>query len=144
LVLFFLVLGAVAAQIANTFYVAVKSAEVKSSSGIFAGVLASLPLGEAVTVLQTGNKWFEVTTARGVRGWVLKEALSARRVVPSTRLVDSGEVAMAGKGFTSEVEKIFKQQNSADYSQVDAMEARTVTLTELQAFLREGRLAMGE
>ncbi|AEF81989.1 conserved hypothetical protein [Leadbettera azotonutricia ZAS-9] len=144
LALFLLALGSATAQTGNTLYVAVKTAEVKSSPSIFSDLLASLPLGDAVTFLRAGNKWVEVTTAAGVRGWVLEGALSARRVVSSNRSIDSGEVAMAGKGFTSEVEKLFKQQGKADYSQVDAMEARSVPLAELQTFLKEGRLLTGE
>jgi uncharacterized protein YgiM (DUF1202 family) len=144
LALSLLVLGAAAAQTNDTLYVAVKAAEVKSTPTVFSRVLASLPLGEAVTVLQPGNKWVEIATAKGVRGWAYAGAFSAKRVMPSMRSADSEEIAMAGKGFTSEVEKVFKQQGNADYSQVDAMEARVVPMAELQTFLWEGRLVSGE
>jgi hypothetical protein len=53
-------------------------------------------------------------------------------------------MAMAGKGFSGEIEQIYREGEKLDYSPVDAMESSTVPEQELYAFLVEGRLATGE
>jgi hypothetical protein len=51
---------------------------------------------------------------------------------------------MAGKGFSGEVEQIYREGEQLDYSPVDAMESFTVPEEELYTFLAEGRLSTGE
>jgi hypothetical protein len=53
----------------------------------------------------------------------------------------SDEVALAGKGFTPEVEAGYRQQHpEANYAQVDQVESFTVDEAKLQAFIKEGGL----
>ena len=53
----------------------------------------------------------------------------------------SDEVALAGKGFTPEVESSYKQKHpEAKYGEVDQVEAQQVAPAKLQAFITEGGL----
>jgi len=53
----------------------------------------------------------------------------------------SDEVALAGKGFTPEVESSYKQKHpEAKYAEVDQVEAQQVAAAKLQAFITEGGL----
>ena len=130
----------------STMYVAVKTAELKVNPRFFADVSRRLSLGEALTVLRSGNGWVEVVSAadESVRGWVSLNALSSRRVIPTARTASAEEVAMAGKGFSAEIEEIYKSTVTADYSAVDAMEELTVSGAELYTFMSAGRLETGE
>ena len=128
----------------NTLYVAVKTVEVKASSGFFAGVLGTLNFGDAVTLQQSQGKWIVIRNASGLQGWAPADAFSARRVLPSGSGVSATEFALAGKGFSSDLEKVLVSSGAHDYSGVDAMEKRTVSAVDLRTFLKEGRLTGGE
>jgi hypothetical protein len=53
----------------------------------------------------------------------------------------SDEVALAGKGFTPEVENSYRAQHpEMNFAQVDRIESITVSPAKLQAFIKEGDL----
>jgi uncharacterized protein YgiM (DUF1202 family) len=150
--LFFLVLCIAAPTVplmaqssGSTMYVGVKKADVRSSTGFFASVKGTLELGTPVTVVRAGDKWTEIRSANpALSGWVASTALTGRRVQSSGFTPRAGEVAMAGKGFSGEVEQIYQEGEQLDYSPVDAMESFTVPEGELYTFLTEGHLTIGE
>jgi uncharacterized protein YgiM (DUF1202 family) len=140
--------GALTAQIARggTAYVAVKTVQLKSSTGFFAGSRGSLAYGEAVTVLQTKGKWAEVrSNARtSLSGWINASTLTAKRISTAAASTSSQEMALAGKGFSEEVEKAYQAEENLNYADVDRTEAQTVSAQELYAFLTEGHLTQGD
>jgi SH3-like domain-containing protein len=146
LTVFILSLMAAAAQSAgSTMYVGIKKADVKTSTGFFASRRGTLDLGSPVTVVRSNGKWTEIRSANPVlSGWVASAALTGRRISSSSYMPEAGEVAMAGKGFSGEVEQIYREGEKLDYSSVDAMESFPVSDDELYAFLAEGYLAGGE
>jgi uncharacterized protein YgiM (DUF1202 family) len=142
-----LLASAAAAQIreGQTVYVTAKSLPVKSGTGFFARTLGTLKYGDPVTVLRVNGKWAEIQSAVQITGWTVQTSLSTKRVtVSGGSSASSREVAMAGKGFTEEVENAYKAGHTADYGAVDAVEANTVSDSELLAFIRDGRLSMGD
>ena len=126
----------------NTRYVAVQTAVIKDSAGFFAKDLGNLSLGDAVTVILDSGKWSQVQ-AGNLSGWVASSSLSARRVIGSNAAVTASEVAMAGKGFSPDMEMEYKK-NGLDYSTVDSMERITVPSNDLLGFITEGRLSRGD
>jgi len=144
LMVFFAVMSAGAQSSGTTLYVAAKSVEIKSSSGFFAGVLGTLTLGEAVSLQQNQGKWIVVRSASGLQGWAMADAFSTRRLLPAGSGVSASEFALAGKGFSGDLEKTLSSSGDVDYKPVDAMEKRSVSPEELRVFLKEGRLAGGE
>jgi uncharacterized protein YgiM (DUF1202 family) len=130
----------------TTMYVAVKTAELRDSTGFFSKTLAVLNLGEAVTVLRVQGKWMEVRSAGNppFTGWMAAASLSSKRVTSSGRSVSGGELALAGKGFSAEVETVYRQGETLDYTAVDRMEAQKIPAEELLRFLNDGRLARGD
>jgi hypothetical protein len=127
-------------------YVAVKDAEVRESTGFFSKTLGTLNPGDTVTVLRVEGKWMEVRTAGNppLTGWMAAASLSAKRVTSSGRSVSGGELALAGKGFSAEVEAAYRDGERLDYTAIDRIEARKIPPEELRRFLNEGRLAEGE
>ena len=128
----------------TTLYVAAKTVEVKTSSSFFASSLGTLTLGESVVVQMDEGKWLVIRNSSGLQGWAPADAFSLRRIISSGANISPAEVSMAGKGFNEALERTIRSSGERDYSLVDAMEKRNVSLGELQSFLREGRLAEGD
>ncbi|MDR1279006.1 MAG: hypothetical protein LBK02_09650 [Treponema sp.] len=130
----------------NTMYVAVKTVELKDSTGFFGRTVAVMNLGDAVTVLRVNGKWMEVRSAGdpNLSGWIAAANLSSKRVTSSGRSVSGGELALAGKGFSAEIETQYRQGERLDYTAIDRMESQNVPPRELLQFLNEGQLSSGE
>jgi uncharacterized protein YgiM (DUF1202 family) len=136
----------VAQTAGGIWYVNVKTAEIRANPNFFAEIRGTIAFGEPVTVIQTRNKWVEVSgqANTSLKGWVSLDALSSRRVVSRTRTANAKEVAMAGKGFSDSVEQIYKSASNADYTAVDVIERPVLSERSLYVFLTEGRLSKGE
>jgi hypothetical protein len=129
-------------SVGSTMYVAVKTIDLKSSTGVFAGKLGILNLGEAVTLIRINGKWAEVRTANSLSGWVAMSGLTSRRIMTNDRSVLANEIALAGKGFSPEMEVEYRK-NGLDYSLVDMMEELNIVENDLQEFIDDGRLTSG-
>jgi hypothetical protein len=123
-------------------YVAAHDTALKESSWFFAKDLASLSLGNAVTLVREEGKWAQVKTET-LTGWVLGSSLSVRRILASGAGATASELSLAGKGFSPELEAEYRK-DGLDYSIVDAMEKIDVGREELFQFINEGRLAWGQ
>jgi len=122
-------------------YVAVQKAPIKESPSFFAKDLGSLLLGDAVTLVREGGKWTQVRSG-AITGWVLSSSLSVKKIVPSGSNATATEVALAGKGFSYELETEYRE-SGLDYSVVDMMENTLIGAEELSEFIGEGHLAKG-
>jgi uncharacterized protein YgiM (DUF1202 family) len=111
------------------------------------GSRRTVAYGDRVTVNQTQAGWCEVTLA-GKTGWIHESALTPKKVVLASggadarvQSVGSEEVALAGKGFSKEVESEYKKQNpQLDFTWVDWMGRQTVPSEQLVEFLKQGDL----
>jgi uncharacterized protein YgiM (DUF1202 family) len=148
-VLFCLTAAGIFAQKAgDTLYVNVNSAALKSSTGFFASTTGTVRYGDAVRVLAVnGKKWIQVRTAGNVTGWVASSSLTTKRISTQANAANASarEIALAGKGFSPEVEAEYKKTGGTlNYSAVDAMEKVTIPDRDLLTFIEEGHLARGE
>jgi hypothetical protein len=128
----------------STRYVSVQSAAIKDSNSFFAGELGNLSLGDAVTLIEetTSGKWSLIRSGE-TTGWVTTASLSVRRIVASGTSASSTEIALAGKGFSPEIEMEYRK-TGLDYSMVEFMEKISIQREELLGFITDGRLAKGE
>ncbi len=112
--------------------------------------VAPVPQGAQVTLITRQGDWVQVDY-QGKRGWLHKAAVGGGGPSVSglpallgggpVRQTTQDEVALAGKGFTPEVEASFRQKNPGlNYAQVDEVERFQVDPARLQAFLQEGGL----
>jgi hypothetical protein len=112
--------------------------------------LGSVPVGAEVDVLSRSGDWVQVNY-QGQKGWLHKlafpQAQGSGFKLPGlltggpVQETKSDEVALAGKGFTPEVEASYRQKNpSLNYAQVDEVERFRVSPTQLAAFIKEGGL----
>jgi uncharacterized protein YgiM (DUF1202 family) len=131
-------------------YVATKNVELKSSTGFFADTVITLQYGDQVTVVQENGRWMEVKPAKrpSVNGWILTNSLTSKRIISGAGTsASANELALAGKGFSEEVEQAYKNRGGAaaeNYAEIDAMETLIVPLQDLYDFLLEGHLNTGE
>jgi len=143
-----LVSGALFAQVrsGSPAWVAVRQADIRSSTWFFASSRGNLSMGDHVTVLQINGNWAEVrsTATPSLTGWTSIGNLSPRLIVAEGTTATAREVALAGKGFDRDVENVYRAGGDLNFDDVDRMEAITISQDELFRFLTEGRLNTGE
>lgn len=141
--------GVAAMAVATTeMAVQVKVGQLREKPSFLSLVLAEAPYGQAVTVLESQGDWRRVACAAG-QGWMHKTAIAApesallARAQQQATGASTGELALAGKGFSKSVEDKFREQRgNLDYSWLDRMEAIAVAPQQLQAFVTEGGLSL--
>ena len=142
------VAGLFAQRVGDTLYVNVNSANLKSFTGFFASTTGAVGYGDEVRVLAINGRWAQVQRAYGnVSGWIVSSSLTTKRIAAqgSTASASAREIALAGKGFSPEVESEYKKNTgNLNYTAVDEMEKITISERELFAFMEEGRLNKGE
>jgi hypothetical protein len=147
LILFVAGLAAAQASAGGTLYVAVRTLTLKADTGFFAASKGTLNYGDRVTVVRISGKFAEVKSAANasLTGWTTTANFSTKQIVAgSTSTASAKEVALAGKGFSQEVENSLKtQRTNLNYADVDRTEAITVRQNDIKRFLEEGRLKMG-
>ena len=127
--------------------VQVRQAELRTVPSFLGNSAGTLPYGMPVVILEQAGAWYRVASSRG-SGWLHASALTKKTVVlEAGSTVDttasSREVALAGKGFNSEVEARFKATHlQIDFAWVDRMEGFKVPVSRLETFAREGRLSV--
>ena len=120
---------AVASSVAETSRVTVKKTAVKKSPRVFSKTLETLRYTDQVEVLERAKGWVRIELDDDKSGWVRESHLSkpALSLQAGAEMVDieasDEELTLAGKGFDSQVEKAYRQQNAdADYTWIDRME----------------------
>jgi len=132
--------------------VEVGSGDIRSQPSGFSSVVASVKYGDRLTVVEEKGGWTKVTTAdQKTTGWIATSSLTKKRIVLAAAGKDagtgasSGEVALAGKGFTEEVEKQYKAKHAnIDFSMIDKMVKSKISNSELLTFLKDGGLKIPE
>ncbi len=130
---------------AETLNVQVREVTLRASPSALGVPVGAAKYAEPVTVEERRPGWVRVRNAAGVSGWVHESAVTAKRIAlrAGSETVAAGasarEVALAGKGFSEEIEREFRKANKdADYTWVDRMETFAVAPSRIAAFLREG------
>ena len=130
---------------AATMNVQVREAQVRATASFLGKLVASCAYGDQVTVQESRGDWRKVVLTAGQSGWMHVSALTSRKIVLQTdaptaqTAASSDELALAGKGFNSDVEAEFKRRNqNIDFTWVDRMEKIRMTPDQIQAFLKAG------
>lgn len=142
------VLMATSAWAATEMSVQVRDGQLRNRASFLGTVVGTVAYGDRVVVQQKQAGWCEVSLA-GKSGWIHESALTPKRVVLASgasdarvQSVGSEEVALAGKGFSKEVESEYKRQNpQLDFTWVDWMGRQTVSSAQKIEFLKQGDLA---
>lgn len=133
------------AATATIMSVQIRKADIRETPSYLGKIVTSLAYGDKVTVQSENGAWFQVSAA-GQTGWLHNSALTRKNIVMKAgegaqTAASSGEMALAGKGFNSEVEAQFKANHKdIDFSWVDKMEKIKIPAKELSSFAKEGKL----
>jgi hypothetical protein len=150
-----LLFAACSAFAADMMYVTVKQTQIRDKPSYLGKVLgAPLVYGDRVTILDqpsgTPQGWLKILGPDGkLQGWVNSSSLIKKQIVmkagseTASQQASSGDVALAGKGFNSDVEAQYKKDQNLDYTWVDKMEAYKVTPQEVSTFVVDGGLQGG-
>ena len=133
---------------AATMNVQVQAGQVRGTPSFLGNVVATLGYGQPVEVVGTQGAWHQVRTADGKSGWMHDSALTSKRIAAQSgganaRTGASGdEMALAGKGFNSDVEAQFRAAHAeADFTWVDKMATLKASSAEIARFVQSGGLA---
>jgi uncharacterized protein YgiM (DUF1202 family) len=128
--------------------VTVEQTQVREKASFLGKILGTLKYGDRVTVLDQSLKgWVKIQGPDGaLQGFVSASALTTKKIVLAAgsenvqQSASSGEVALAGKGFSEDVENKYKQEGKLDYTWVDKMKAYNPPPDQVAAFLQQGGL----
>jgi uncharacterized protein YgiM (DUF1202 family) len=136
---------------AATMSVQVRNGQLRATPSFLGQVVAPVLYGDQVQVVSQQGEWMQVTAPGGQSGWIHKSALTQQHIElkAGEQNVETGasgeELALATKGFNSDVEAEFKKSNKdVDFTWVDRMEKYKVTPAETTTFLREGAVHPAE
>ncbi len=130
----------------------VRNGYLRSEPSFLGKTVTSVKYGDRLGVIEEKGQWVKVAVSgSNVSGWIHSSALTQKKIALKAGTGDaelaasSGEMALAGKGFNSDVEAQFKTQNKdVDFSWVDRMEKMIVPMDEIGNFLKEGKVSPKE
>jgi len=133
------------AATATIMSVQIRKADIRETPSYLGKIVTSLAYGDKVTVQAESGAWFQISSS-GQSGWIHNSALTRKNIVMKAgegaqTSASSGEMALAGKGFNSDVEAQFKANHKEiDFTWVDKMEKIKIAPRELAGFAKEGHL----
>jgi hypothetical protein len=123
-----------------------QQAVIRTDKRFFSPPVVTVPYGQLLQELTREGDWLRVQY-RGNQGWIHVSAVEEQKVNLSPLMTSKAketsqdEVALAGKGFTPEVEKTFRAKNpQMKYDLVDRIEGYRVSMEELHLFVQDGWL----
>jgi SH3-like domain-containing protein len=130
--------------------VKIQITQLRKTPQFFAPVVAPLKAGDLLTKVSETGAWIQVRTAAGLSGWVHRSAVEVPRfglmaAVGGTKTqATASEAALAGKGFSKQVEDSYKAKHAeANFAGVDRMLQVKVSSAQVEDFLKRGKLASG-
>lgn len=145
-----LTVWATAGQAQTRMHVQVREGQVRERPSFLGNVAAVLDYGDRVQVLREQGPWRWVE-ADDFAGWMHESALTRQRIKLAVGEEDAAgvateqEIALAGKGFSQEVESEFRNRHTdINFEWVDRMETFEVETQRLIDFLQAGGLSPAE
>lgn len=138
---------------ADELSVVVRESKLRSAPSHWSSVAGDLAYGDILSRLGTEGSWERVSVsssggAAGKTGFVHTSTVSVRTVVLRAGVqsgsieVDPANVVLAGKGFNSDVEDLYRsQKGSLDFTAINSWEKQSVSDVDLRNFLQQGGLA---
>lgn len=141
----------VTAAAGDTVKVNVQKSTVFAEPRFFSEVVGSVGYGEKLEMVGESKDWLLVKTEAG-KGWIHRSAVTSTKVNLGSILfggkskpVEDDEVALAGKGFTPEIERSYGETHpEMNYALVDEIESFAVSEESLEKFIQEGGLQLKE
>jgi hypothetical protein len=135
----------------STVTVQVMNARLMKTPSFLGASTATLVRGDFLTFQEAQKDWYRVTNKAGKEGWINKVSVVEKKLALSSKPgggtggVSEDEVALAGRGFSPEVEKEYRKRNpNLDFSHVDNIEKLSVDPEQLTKFAQNGKVGGGK
>jgi hypothetical protein len=135
----------------STITVQVMSTKLMKSPGFLGTSVATVVRGDLLTYEEAQKDWYKVTGKDGKSGWINKVSVVEKKLALSSKPgggtggLSEDEVALAGRGFSPEVEKEYRQRNpNLDFSHIDHIQSLQVEPEALAKFAAEGKIGGGK
>lgn len=124
-------------------YVNSKSADLMEKNTQFSKLITKVSYGAELIVIEESPEWYYVQLGgKNISGWIKATKVTNRKL--STRSsANAKEIALAGKGFSAEVENLYSNSGNGDYKAVDRVETIQTDMEKLKTFIEEGNLKGG-
>jgi len=130
--------------------VQVKESQLRATPSHLGKIVAKVSYGDRVSVSEERGDWKKVSLDRKTQGWIHNSALTGKQIALKAGQAKTGssvsqsKIALAGKGFSKEVEAQYRQGNkSLDYAWINRMEAIKVSPRQMEDFVAAGQLTPG-
>jgi hypothetical protein len=129
----------------RTVYASIKEGKLKSSTWFFAGTTGTFAYGDSFTVLEEHGSKVRLRGSNNVSGWTSVSNVTTRQIISTGNRTSASaeELALAGKAYSAEVEKIYQDESHVDFAAVDLMERTVISDEELLKFMQDGKLNAG-
>ena len=125
----------------------IKDGRLRAAPSFLGQILGSVRYGDRARVLERRGAWTRIAVGSNT-GWIHNSALTEKKIVLQAGAADveraatTDELALAGKGFNSQVENRFRADHPGlEFSWVDRMETFRASAEEVRRFLQEGGLS---
>jgi SH3-like domain-containing protein len=130
--------------------VQVQKSQLRATPSHLGKIVAGVSYGDQVTVVEERGDWKKVSFSNGkYQGWLHNSALTTKRIALKAGQKNVGtsvsreEIALAGKGFSEEVEAQYRKSNkNLDYAWIDRMEDFKVSPEQIENFIAAGQLTL--
>lgn len=128
---------------ATTLTVQVAQGQMRSEPSFFGKIISNVRYRSPVDLIEEHGAW-RLVKFKQQQGWMhistlVKTNLNLSAGQNLSGTVSSKDVALAGKGFTKEVENEFKKQHrELSFAWVDKMEQINITPADLEKFAAQG------
>lgn len=146
-----LLLAGVAWAAGQAMSVQVRTTKLRSRPSFLGSTISDVIYGTKVTVASQRGPWVKVNLSGGGSGWLHQSALSEKDLAMASGQTEANtgasgeEIALAGKGFSEEVEIEYrKQRREQDYTWVDRMEDIVISPEQAEQFLAAGQVTPAE
>jgi hypothetical protein len=131
---------ALAAKVMN---VQVRDGQVRDNPSFLGKIVGKASYGQSVEVLGEQGDWLKVSLSGGASGWMHRSSLTTQQLALSggsgaSQGVSGKEMALAGKGFSAEVEADYRRSHGGDFAAINQMERISYDPAALLSFLAQG------
>jgi SH3-like domain-containing protein len=129
--------------------VQIREGQLRATPSHLGKIVAKTSYGDRVNVLEERGEWKKVSVAGGKQGWLHNAALTSKKIALRAgqgnvgTAVTGNEIALAGKGFSDEVETEYRKNNkNLDYTWINRMEAIDISPEQMDNFITSGHLSL--
>lgn len=134
------------ASYAEKMSIQVKQSYVRTKPSYLGRILYPVGYAERIEVVKERGNWFGIKRTDNKLGWLHESALTMKEVQlrvgdELTSNLSGREIALAGKGFNSDIEFEYKAfHKDIDFKWVDYMESISIRRTAMRRFLTAGKV----